>query len=325
MAPAGFDLERYAVFQNDRRSRGRPPRQQLPQQPQSISTQYRINKTPSRGKEPQRSTLRDVDGRPDNSQTSLPDDAMDQTGDPGPSRRDPLAPGGVIADEEPPREMHFKDGAARPKRPKRQNLNSLVKELNKTFSTELIQKILGVVVPNVILLDLLVGNDLKSSFFKAQDRDTMQKLKHTLFQRSQVIGAPASAAVPLNRPDETMEINISAFKENSAELIRNSNMLCCAASPKAVIKLADENIIALIDTGSETNIIDEREADSRGLITTRGFRIRVTDINTGSTIIVGIVENTIINAGGVGVLESLIVVKNLSCPLILGMPFNIKI
>ena len=153
----------------------------------------------------------------------------------------------------------------------------------------------------------------------------MQKLKYTLFQRSQIVGAPASAAMPLNRPDETVEINMSAFKEDSAGLIRNSNVFCCAASLKAVIKLADENIIALIDTGSKINIIDEREADSRGLITTRGFYIRVTDINGGSVIIVGIVENIIINAGGVGILKSFIVIENFSCPLILGMPFNIKI
>ena len=118
---------------------------------------------------------------------------------------------------------------------------------------------------------------------------------------------------------------MSALKENSIRLVRNSNVLCCAASLKIIIKLADEDIIALIDTGSEINIINEKKADSRGLITTRGFRIRVIDINGGSVIMVGIVENTIINAGGVGVFESLMMVENLSCPLILGMPFSIKI
>ena len=221
--------------------------------------------------------------------------------------------------------MHFKDRTARPKRPKRQNLNSLIKKLNEIFSIELIQKILGVVVLNITLLDLLVGNDLKNSFFKAQDRDTIQKLKHTLFQRFQVIGAPASAAMLLNRPDETIEINISALKKDSIELIKNSNVLCCAASLKIIIKLADEDIIALIDTGSKTNIIDEREIDSRSLITTRGFRIKVIDINGGSAIIVDIVKNTIINTSGVGILKSFIIIENFSCPLILGMPFNIKI
>ena len=40
---------------------------------------------------------------------------------------------------------------------------------------------------------------------------------------------------------------------------------------------------------------------------------------------VDIVKNTIINTGGVGILKNLIIIKNLSYPLILGMLFNIKI
>ena len=40
---------------------------------------------------------------------------------------------------------------------------------------------------------------------------------------------------------------------------------------------------------------------------------------------VNIVKNIIINTGGVGVFKSFIIIKNLSYPLILGMPFNIKI
>ena len=34
VAPAEFDLEGYAASQDNRRGRGRPPKQQLPQQPQ---------------------------------------------------------------------------------------------------------------------------------------------------------------------------------------------------------------------------------------------------------------------------------------------------
>ena len=63
-----------------------------------------------------------------------------------------------------------------------------------------------------------------------------------------------------------MEINISALKKDSIKLVKNSNMLCYAASPKTIIKLADEDIIALIDTGFKTNIINKRKANSRGLI-----------------------------------------------------------
>ena len=169
-----------------------------------------------------------------------------------------------------------------------------------------------------------MNNDPKNSFFKAQDKNTMQKLKHTLFQQSQIIGAPASAAIPSNRPNKTIEININALKKNSIKLIRNSNVLCCAASLKIIIKLADENIIAFINTRSETNIINEKKINSRGLITTREFRIRIIDINRGSAIIINIVENTIINTNGVGILKNLIIIKNLSYPLILGIPFNIK-
>ena len=74
--------------------------------------------------------------------------------------------------------------------------------------------------------------------------------------------------MPSNRPDKIIEINISALKKDSIKLIRNSNVLYCAASPKIIIKLADEDIIAFIDTGSEINIINKREANNRGLITT---------------------------------------------------------
>ena len=102
-------------------------------------------------------------------------------------------------------------------------------------------------------------------------------------------------------------------------------MLCCAANPKIIIKLIDENIIAFIDTGSEINIINEKKTNSRGLIIIRKFRIRIININRGFTIIISIIENIIINTGGVGILENLIIIKNLNYPLILGIPFNIKI
>ena len=129
----------------------------------------------------------------------------------------------------------------------------------------------------------------------------------------------------LNRPDKIIEININAFKKNSIKLIKNSNVFCCAASLKIIIKLADEDIIIFIDTGSEINIINKREINSRGLITTRGFRIRIININRGSAIIINIIENIIININSVGVFKNLIIIKNLNYPLILGISFNIKI
>ena len=49
------------------------------------------------------------------------------------------------------------------------------------------------------------------------------------------------------------------------------------------------------------------------------------DINRGSVIIINIIENIIINIGGVGIFKNFIIIENLSCPLILGMSFNIKI
>ena len=74
--------------------------------------------------------------------------------------------------------------------------------------------------------------------------------------------------MPSNRPDKIIEINISALKKDFIKLIRNSNVLCYAVNLKIIIKLADKDIIVFIDTGSETNIINEKKADSRGLIIT---------------------------------------------------------
>ena len=68
--------------------------------------------------------------------------------------------------------------------------------------------------------------------------------------------------MPLNRPDKIIEINISALKKNSAELIRNNNMLCCAANLKIIIKLANKDIIVFINTGSKINIINKRKINS---------------------------------------------------------------
>ena len=68
--------------------------------------------------------------------------------------------------------------------------------------------------------------------------------------------------MPLNRPDKIIEININALKEDFIELIKNSNVFCYAANPKTIIKLADKDIIAFIDTGSKINIIDEKKTDS---------------------------------------------------------------
>ena len=136
---------------------------------------------------------------------------------------------------------------------------------------------------------------------------------------------PTSAAMPSNRPDKIIKININAFKKNSTELIKNNNIFYCAANLKIIIKLADENIIVFIDTGSEINIIDKREINSRDLITTRGFYIKIIDINRGSAIMIDIVKNIIINISGVGVFKNFIIIENLSYPLILGISFNIKI
>ena len=102
-------------------------------------------------------------------------------------------------------------------------------------------------------------------------------------------------------------------------------MLYCAANLKIIIKLANKYIIALIDTGSKINIINEKKTNNRGLITIREFYIKVKYINRGSAIIINIIENIIINTSGVGVFKSFIIIENFSCPLILGIPFNIKI
>ena len=102
-------------------------------------------------------------------------------------------------------------------------------------------------------------------------------------------------------------------------------MFCCAVSLKIIIKLADENIIVFIDIRSKINIINERKINSRGLIITREFYIRIININRGSAIIVGIIENIIINTGNVGVFKNFIKIENFSYPLILGIFFNIKI
>ena len=134
-----------------------------------------------------------------------------------------------------------------------------------------------------------------------------------------------SAAISLNRLDKIIKINISALKKFFVELIRNNNIFYYTASPKIVIKLADENIIIFINIGSETNIINNKKINNRGLITTRGFCIKIIDINRGSIIIINIVKNTIINTNSVGVLKNFIIIKNFSYPLILGIPFNIKI
>ena len=40
---------------------------------------------------------------------------------------------------------------------------------------------------------------------------------------------------------------------------------------------------------------------------------------------IDIIKNIIINTGSVGILKNLIIIENFSYPLILGMPFNIKI
>ena len=59
---------------------------------------------------------------------------------------------------------------------------------------------------------------------------------------------------------------MSALKKDFIKLIRNSNVLYYAANLKIIIKLADEDIIAFINTGSEINIINKKKIDSRGLI-----------------------------------------------------------
>ena len=102
-------------------------------------------------------------------------------------------------------------------------------------------------------------------------------------------------------------------------------MLCCAANLKIIIKLINKNIIIFINIKSEINIINKKKTDNRGLITIQGFCIRIININRGSIIIINIIENIIINIGGVRILKSFIIIKKFNYPLILGILFNIKI
>ena len=129
----------------------------------------------------------------------------------------------------------------------------------------------------------------------------------------------------LNRPDKIIEINISALKKFFIKFFKNNNVLCCAANLKIIIKLINKNIIAFINIGSEINIINKKETNNRGLIITREFRIKIININRGSIIIINIIKNIIINISGVGILKNFIIIENFSYPLILGIPFNIKI
>ena len=102
---------------------------------------------------------------------------------------------------------------------------------------------------------------------------------------------------------------------------RTADVMYSAACPEAVVHVEDYRIRALLDGGSEVNVMDKAVAESLGLAVSPCREISLIDANTGEVSIEGIIENVPISIGAVTVVQAFLVMGRTSKPLILGTPF----
>ena len=93
------------------------------------------------------------------------------------------------------------------------------------------------------------------------------------------------------------------------------------ACPKAVVHIENYKIRALLDGGSEVNVINKVVADNLGLAVSPYREISLIDTNKGEVTIEGIIENVPILIGAVTVVQAFLVMGRTNKPLILGTPF----
>ena len=99
------------------------------------------------------------------------------------------------------------------------------------------------------------------------------------------------------------------------------DVMYLAVCPEAVVHVEDYRIRALLDGGSEVNVIDKVIAESLGLAISPCREISLIDANTGEVLIKGIIENVPISIGAVTVVQVFLVMGRMSKPLILNTPF----
>ena len=88
-----------------------------------------------------------------------------------------------------------------------------------------------------------------------------------------------------------------------------------------MVHIENYRICALLDNGSEVNIIDKVVADNLGLAVSPCREISLIDANKGEVTIEGIIENVPVSIGAVIVVQTFLVIGRTSKPLILGTSF----
>ena len=102
---------------------------------------------------------------------------------------------------------------------------------------------------------------------------------------------------------------------------RTTDIIYSATCPETVVHIKNYRIYALLNDGSEINIINKAVADNLGLIISPCREISLIDANKREVIIKGIIENVPISIGVVIVVQVFLVISRTSKPLILGTPF----
>ena len=88
-----------------------------------------------------------------------------------------------------------------------------------------------------------------------------------------------------------------------------------------MVHIKNYRIHALLDSGSEINIMNKAVADNLGLAVSPYREISLIDTNKGEVTIEGIIENVPISIGAVTVIQTFLIIDRTNKLLILGTPF----
>ncbi len=173
-------------------------------------------------------------------------------------------------------------------------LADVLQQMTEQNPTQVVQKMLQAVVSDITVEDIL----------------TSGPVTHKLMFK---LGKPDI----ISRIPEIKKVNI-----NSLQTFLLFNVLYSFASSRAIVKVEEGQVSALIDTGAEVNLVKERILQKLNVSYTVNGCLWLVDINGQKTVLHDICKNVEIQIGLIEVLQSLLIVEKVSQLMVLDMSYQ---
>lgn len=172
-------------------------------------------------------------------------------------------------------------------------LTDILYHAAKENSTQVIQKMLCVIISDIIIEDIL----------------TSELIVHKLMFK------PGKSDIIAKIP------NIEKVSVNSIQLCQLKNVLDSSVSLRAAVNVDKKQVSALIDSEVKVNLVEKEVLKKLNISYSIDCHLKLIDINSEETILHSIVENVSIWIDSVCVIQSLLIVEKASQLMILDMSY----